>query len=177
MTTLGMHWVPYFTDIGFTPDTAVLAVTVYGLFALVARMMWGFLAERFHVRHCLIAMSLGAAAGMFFLMNIRSPTTLFAYAAFHGLTLGGYPVLNPLTWAQYFGRTFLGTIRGVVSPLSLIASGGGPLLAGLVYDETGSYLPAFWVLLVAWLLCALTLALARPPGEGPRPGSSSSRSA
>ena len=72
-------------------------------------------------------------------------------------------MLVPLTWANYYGRTFLGTIRGIIAPFSLISSAGGPIFAGWLYDRTGNYTIAFGTFIVALALGGLLILLAKPP--------------
>ena len=78
---------------------------------------------------------------------------------------GAWAVVQSLVWADYYGRGFLGAIRGYVSPFQLLATVGGPIFAAYVFDETSSYLFALWTFFAAYLLAA-ELVLATPP---PRP--------
>jgi MFS family permease len=75
----------------------------------------------------------------------------------------GMGLLGPKLWADYYGRTFLGTIRGVLQPFSVVASLVGPLFAAYVYDTVGSYNLAFSVIIVCLLLSVVLLWIARPP--------------
>ncbi len=162
---IGFHQVPYVTDIGFSPAIAASMITVWGMFAFSAKLIFGFLSERYHVRYLMIISCLGGAVGIVILMNAPSLGLLgiYGYAVVNGFFRGGYPVLMPLIWANYFGRTFLGTIRGVVAPFSLIASAGGPLLAGYLFDVTESYYLAFGIFVVTFVLATGFMFIARPP--------------
>ena len=48
-------------------------------------------------------------------------------------------------WAEYFGRRHQGSIRGAVTPITLLFGGAGPPLAGYVRDAVGSYDPVWYV--------------------------------
>ena len=48
-------------------------------------------------------------------------------------------MLQETVWADYFGRMTLGAIRSIGRPFTIISSAGGPVMAGLAYDTTGSY--------------------------------------
>lgn len=162
---IGFHQVPYVTDIGFSPAIAASMITVWGMFSFSAKLIFGFLSERYHVRYLMIISCLGGAAGIVILMNAPSLGLLgiYGYAVVNGFFRGGYPVLMPLIWANYFGRTFLGTIRGIVAPFSLIASAGGPLLAGYLFDVTQSYYLAFGIFVVTFIMATGFMFVARPP--------------
>jgi MFS family permease len=88
--------------------------------------------------------------------------TILAHGALWGIAAGGYITLNNMVWPNYYGREFLGAIRGIVLPVSVIASGAGAPIVGYLLDafppqtvwaiSTGT----FWV-------AAVLVLLARPP--------------
>ncbi|HLC29824.1 MAG TPA: MFS transporter, partial [Dehalococcoidia bacterium] len=159
-----IHQVPYVTDLGYAPAVAASMITVWGIFALTAKIVFGFLGERYTVRYLTAICFFGSALGVLIFMQAdRGIFFIYAYAVVHGLLRGGYPLLVPLTWANYYGRTFLGTIRGVIAPFSLISSAGGPVFAGWLYDRTGNYTIAFGMFIVALALGGLLILLAKPP--------------
>ena len=80
-----------------------------------------------------------------------------------GISWGGLIVVQPTLLGAYYGRSSYPLIAGYTRPLSTLVSAIGPLLAGFIYDNTGSYIIAFIVatgLLGIGLVCAF---LARPP--------------
>lgn len=160
-----IHEVAYLTDKGFSPTTASTTLGLHAFFAATGNLLFGFLAERVPVRFLIPAGFLGNATGVLILMNAPSFPFLVLFAMVYGTAVGGYLVLNPLIWANYFGRTFLGTIRGVLMPANLVASAGGPLLAAFVFDVTDSYHVAFTLYVATWLAAASVILLARPPRQ------------
>lgn len=72
-------------------------------------------------------------------------------------------MLSNLIWANYFGRTFLGTIRGVSQVFRVISMGGGPLLCGCASDVTKSYQFIFTVYIGLFLLASLMMFFIKPP--------------
>jgi MFS family permease len=133
------------------------------LSALTAKPVWGLIIERVNVRYCAVANALLSAGGFVVLTYVNTPAMAFIYAVSAGLTTGAIPVLQNMIWPEYYGRTFLGTIRGAFAPVSMLAFGLGPLLSGLLYDATGSYRTAFLAIVGAALLSAALFALARRP--------------
>jgi hypothetical protein len=55
---------------------------------------------------------------------------------------------NTVIWANYFGRAYLGSIRGFVFTIMVAFSTMGALPFGFIYDRTGSYNDAGFVLLI-----------------------------
>ncbi|HLB29176.1 MAG TPA: hypothetical protein VJM69_03485, partial [Dehalococcoidia bacterium] len=98
--------------------------------------------------------------GMIFASSIE---WLFPIAFIYGLIAAGNVVVQSIIWANYFGREFIGSIRGVLMPFSLISSAGGPLIAAAVFDITGSYRPIFILFFVFWLIAASLMTMAKPP--------------
>ena len=47
--------------------------------------------------------------------------------------------------AEIFQSKQYGTIYGTLSVASNLGAGIGPWVTGLVYDQTGTYMPAFWL--------------------------------
>ncbi len=66
--------------------------------------------------------------------------------------------------SEYFGRHRFGTIHGFL--LGLLAFGGivGPLLAGWIFDNWGSYYAAWLVLACLNFVAIIIMATAPPTG-------------
>ena len=142
------------------------ALTTYAIFAIPSKLAWGFLAERFHIRYLTAASLLGSAVGLLVLMGAQTPFQAIAFGVVYGSTRGAWAVVQSLIWADYFGRGFLGTIRGYVSPFQLVATVGGPIFAAYVFDQSGSYMVAMWTFLAAYLLAAALVLATRQPRAG-----------
>lgn len=158
-----VHLVPYLTDKGFGPGLATTTLGLFAFFMTLSKPFWGLLAERIHVRYCTIAACLASAVGLTLVVYAGSTWAILLLVVAYALARGGYVVLHALTWANYFGRSFLGTIRGVLLPLNLVSLGGGPLFAAFVYDVTHSYQMALLIMAALLALSAGVMALARPP--------------
>jgi PGF-CTERM protein len=65
--------------------------------------------------------------------------------------------------ADYFGSGSFGMISGVSSMVIMFGMMLGPLVAGILADRTGSYLPGFTVLAAFAALGSLAFVLARRP--------------
>ena len=154
--------VPYFKDIGFSPGVAASAVSVYGFFSIAARFIWGFAADRLTVRRALVVQAFLTSIGAFLMVQIGGQLSLYVVAAYMGIMLGGFPTLGQLIWPEFFGRAHIGSIVGVVQFFSTVIGSSGPLLAGLMFDQTGSYSTALWLLVGTWLACGIAVLAARP---------------
>jgi cyanate permease len=50
-----------------------------------------------------------------------------------------------------------------VAPIRILASGGGPLITGLLFDATGDYIIIFRIFIAVTLMGAVCSLLATPP--------------
>jgi MFS family permease len=154
--------VPYFENIGFSSAAAASAISVYGLFSVAARFIWGFAADKLTVRRALAVQALLTCFGVVFMLQIGGQESLYVAAAYQGVMLGGFPTLSQLIFPEFFGRGHIGSIMGLVQFFSTIIGSSGPLISGFIFDQTGSYTTALWVVVVTWLCCGLAVYAARP---------------
>ena len=69
---------------------------------------------------------------------------------FWGFGFGGTIPVGESIWADYYGRKYLGAVRGVGKPLTIILASLGPLLVGWSFDIYESYRGAFFCLVVGY---------------------------
>lgn len=158
-----VHRFSFWSDRGI--DSNVIAWS-YSLDALVfacAILAAGFLVDRFPVR------IVGAVAAGFQILGVLltifldSVLGLYIGAMTLGLGAGTNMVVQIHIWPSYFGRKYIGTIRGIVVPATLVGMGLGPPLVGATFDGFGSYLPAFWASILLAFFSILLLISATPP--------------
>ena len=71
--------------------------------------------------------------------------------------------MSALIWPDYFGREHIGSIRGTVTSMGIIASAGGPLLAGVLFDVFGSYNIPFLVFVIFFFISSFFIFIAKKP--------------
>ena len=130
--------VPMYIDKGFSTQVAALGFSIYGLFSMLARFFWGYLADRYHIRIVLIAISLFTAMSMPLMLILHGNGALI-YAALVGFGIGGFVGTQQLVWPSYFGRNHLGAIAGMSMPVTFGVMAIGPLLMAQSFDRTEGY--------------------------------------
>jgi MFS family permease len=160
-----VHSVSYARDRGLPLEQASLALTAFGVGAVVGRLVAGAAADRFGakptMRVCLLVQGAALATLLLGLPAWTIPGTLLLFG------LGGSGADNTFVKAipDVFGLAGLATIMSVVGLGWRSGAALGPALAGFVYDATGSYTPSFAFAVVAlasgWTLFRL--------GSAPRP--------
>ncbi len=161
-SSITLHQVPYMSDKGFSATIAATAVILMTFMAVLAKFFWGFLAERYPFRYCMVASQLFDAVGITLLLTASTNFGILAYAFTMGIGRSE-GLWNAHAYSTYFGRRFLGSTRGIVAPIRIVASGGGPLVTGLFFDANGDYVTIFRIFIGVTLLGAVCSLLATPP--------------
>ncbi|HLF75897.1 MAG TPA: MFS transporter [Dehalococcoidia bacterium] len=165
LNTNSVVLVPYYEEIGFSSSVAASAMSAYGFASVSTRLVWGYVADRFTVRRAMIFQGCATGLAALLLLQIEGRASLYLVSALQGTLLSGFPTLSSLVWPTFFGRRHLGSIVGVTQLFSTIASASGPLLAGFIFDSTGTYETTVWMLFGAWLICAAIIFAVRPARE------------
>lgn len=137
-----VHQVPIVISAGFSSTNAAWVASAAGIAGILGKVVTGLFLDRFHVRW-VGGVTLASTAIAYPLLMEQFRTTelvIFAmlingYAAGTKLQLCGY-----LT-AKYAGMKNYGVIFGFMSSLIALAGGFGPILAGISFDQAGSYTP------------------------------------
>lgn len=150
------------TDRGISGGTAALCASIMGASSLGARVLVGWLLDRFNGPRVAFVVTLAAAAGVLFLARLITIPIAFVAAALIGIGLGGEADTTPYLLTRYCGLRSFCTLYGITWTFYAFAGATGPVILGRAYDLTGSYASLLTVLAVA-LAAAATLMLAMPP--------------
>ncbi len=136
---------------------------------VVGMLIGGALGDRIDKRVIIITALLGHAAAML-LLAVASQLWLVTIAvALQGLSWGSRGPLTQALRAEYFGPQSFGKIMGFSSLIIMSGMMFGPLLAGVIYDATGTYAPAFTLLALGAALGALCFVFTTRPEPPRRP--------
>ena len=158
-----IHRIPYWVEQGFDAQLVSFSFSADAAGAAVMALIAGLLADRFPIRFVAAASYLGFVLAIGLMLDGRNEFFLFSSTIIFGLSVGTGMIVHTYIFAAYYGRAFLGAIRGFVMPLTLITAGLGAPLVGYLRDSTGGYDSSWWMLLSINLLCALTIATITPP--------------
>jgi len=163
LMTVPLHIVVHGTDLGMELDTAALLLSIMASASILGRLAVGGLSDRIGGRRAYVLCFVPLIASLAALVAVRDHAALFAVIAVYGFAHGGFFTVVSPTVAEFFGLRAHGAIFGVVLFFGTVGGSVGPILAGRVFDVTGTYDSAFLTLAgMASIGLVLALTLRRP---------------
>ena len=142
--TVLLHIVPHAIDLGIPPNWATRVLATIGGLSIVGRIIMGFSSDRIGNKWALTICYGFLCVSLGWLLLANRLWMLFVFAIVYGFAHGGFfVVMSPLI-AEFFGTASHGAIFGMMIFVSNIGGAIGPLLAGYVFDLTGSYRGMLW---------------------------------
>ena len=161
LMTIPLHIVVHGTDLGMASGSAAALLSVIGAASVAGRLSIGTVADRIGGRMSYVLCFVPIGLSVIALTITTDHWVLYGIMVVYGFGHGGlFTVVSP-TIAEYFGLRAHGAIFGPVLFCGTLGGAIGPMIAGRVFDVTGSYFWAFTGL--GCLMCAaLVLALSLP---------------
>lgn len=146
------HLVRYAMDQGLSEQQAASLMVVIGGCNVVGRVLGGKLSDSFGtVRTFAFCMCMTGLSTTLLPFSSAYPMML-TYALCYGLFGGSFMALNVVIYAEFFGLANLPKVMGLGTTSWLWGASIGPPMAGVIFDQTGSYTGA-------WLICGASLLL------------------
>jgi sugar phosphate permease len=163
-----VHMVIHVTErLGYSLHQAAVVVSLLTVMQATGQLSGGWLGDRFSKRRICAVCMLGHASALLVLAFANAFSMVLLFAVLQGLSWGMRGPLMAAIRADYFGAASFGTITGASSMVVMFGMILGPLVAGVLADRTGSYVPGFTVLAVLAALGSLAFLRARRPGLSP----------
>jgi MFS family permease len=159
-----VHLIVHVTErLGYSLQEAATVLALLTVVQLVAQLSGGWAGDRFSKRLISVGCMVAHAAGLLLLAHATAFWMLLAFALIHGAAWGIRGPLMSAIRADYFGAASFGMISGISSMVLMVGMMGGPLVAGILADRTGSYVPGFQILAAFAALGSVAFVFATPP--------------
>ena len=162
--TVVVHIVPHATDIGVAAAPAATILSVVGILSIGSRIGMGSIADRIGGRRVMIIVFALLSVSFLWLLLANELWMLYLFAVAFAVAYGGFSaVLSPIV-AEFFGLRVHGTVLGLATFANTIGEATGSLVAGRIFDISGSYYWAFIlsaILGVAGIVLSILLKAAR----------------
>jgi MFS family permease len=140
-----VHIVPHVTDIGISSTTAAGILSAIGGISMVGRFVTGVAIDRIGNRLSMIICLILLILALLWLQLAGELWMFYLFAVVYGFGHGGlFTVISPIV-AEYFGIRSHGVLFGIVFCSAMVGGAIGPVIAGHIFDTTGSYSLAFWI--------------------------------
>jgi MFS family permease len=161
-----LHRVAYWEGTGMSPSMVAIGIAMDPFTVIFSVIIFGLIGERVKIRYLGLFGALGFSLSMLPMIWSTGQTyTIIAHSMIWAIGAGAYITANNLIWPNYFGRRFLGTIRGVVFPVQVAATSLGPPVYGFLLD-TGLDPITLWMISTGlFAMAGFLLFMARPPNR------------
>jgi len=164
VASVNVHMISHLTEtLDYSLSRAGFVYSALTSMFIVGTLAGGWIGDRFSKRWMAFGCMSGHCVGMLLLSHANGSLMVIAFVVIHGLAWGMRGPQMAALRAEYFGRTAFGKIMGVSNGVIIIGTIAGPLIAGYVYDQTGSYRIGFDILAAFALAGSIFFVLARRP--------------
>ena len=165
-----IHRVSFWRDeVGLSSTVVALGIATDPFSVIFTSLVWGWLSERLEPRYLGIAAGTGFALSMLpMLLTNGEAYTIFLQSLIWGVAGGAFITLNNVIWPTFFGRAHLGSIRGLVLPVSLAATALGAPAYGLLLDAGIEFRTIWLISLTVFAFAGGLLFLTRQPSSRPQ---------
>lgn len=147
VASLLAHLALYLTeDHGITLKEAGWVIGALPILQLLGQFAGGYLGDRYDKRLLSAGCMVGHVIGLLLLAHGGGLWAVALFIPFHGIAWGLRGPLMQAIRADYFGSTSFGQILGYSSLIVMLGTIAGPLIAGMLYDTTGSYTLGFTII-------------------------------
>ena len=159
-----LHRVAYWEETGMSPALVAFGTAMDPFTFMFSVVVFGVIGEKVRTRNLALFGGLVFTLSMIpMILSSGQTYTIFAHNMIWASGGGAYITANNLIWPNYFGRRSLGTIRGIVFPVQVAATGLGPPVYGFFLDAGVTH-ATLWVVSAGFFaMSGILLFMARPP--------------
>ena len=162
LSAINVHYVALMVWTGMSEQRAAFFLAAQAFMALPSHILFGWLGDKVDKPKLMAGCMLSAMASMILLGVVQTEWAILLFTALFSTVESTFPV-NWSTVGEYFGRKNFAKIRGSMSFVSTWGSVIGPVIAGLVYDQTKSYELLIWSSAGLLLLASALYAMVKKP--------------
>ena len=149
--------------LGYTLEQASFVYTLLTLSQIGGVGVGWLIGDRYDKRLIAACCMLMHMTGLLLLTYALNAPMVLAFAVLHGAAWGLRGPFMQALRADYFGRSAIGMILGLSLMIVVVGQVGGPMIAGIFADLTGTYRTGFTILALLAGLGSLFFVLAKKP--------------
>jgi len=157
-----VHIAPHAIELEISATNAASILAAIGVASILGKVLLGIAVDRIGGRLGFIICFTLASVALFWLVPATEIWKLYLFAAIFGFAYGGCGASEAPLVAELFGLRSHGLILGVINLGFTIGGSLGPLIAGYIFDITGSYQLAFLIGAIVGIVGFILAAVLRP---------------
>jgi MFS family permease len=138
-TGITFHLVSILGEKGIPGAASALILSLMAIIGFPITLFSGFLLERIKVNLILAIVFVGQILFILTLNFTDSYVMAIVFGALWGITGGLERITVTIIYPDYYGKEYIGSIKGVAMTVMVIGSAFGPLPFGIAYDLFGGY--------------------------------------
>ncbi|WP_121663363.1 MFS transporter [Metabacillus litoralis] len=162
-TGLTFHLVSILGEGGIKPTTAAMILSLMAIIGFPISFISGFLLERVKVNILLAAVFIGEVIMIILLLFTDSFLMAIIFGVIWGITGGLERITLAVVWPSYYGRTHIGSIKGLAMTVMVIGSAFGPLPFGVAFDFFKGYEEILLFTLILPIVAVIASLSAKQP--------------
>ncbi len=157
-----VHIVIHATGLGVSAANAAGILAIIGGISIIGMNLMGGAADRIGSRLAFIVSFTLMAMALFWLLAAKEVWMFYLFAGIFGFAFGGMQVLFSPMVSELFGMSSHGVILATAAFAGSVGATIGPVLAGYIFDVTGSYQIAFIICGAVCVAAVIIAVLIRP---------------
>lgn len=162
LVTVMVHIVIHATGLGISAVNAANILAIIGALFIAGVNVIGVTGDRLGNKLAFVISFMLMAIAFLWLLPARETWMLYLFAGIFGFAFGGMQVLFSPMVAELFGLRSHGVILATCNFAGAIGAVAGPILAGYIFDLTGSYALAFLICAIIATIGVIATLLLRP---------------
>jgi len=154
VTASATHVIPFLTSLGYKRAFSGVVAGAIPLIIIIGRFGLGYIADRFDKRRVMGIAFLLVGVGLLTFANAHWPWLIYVFLCLYPPGFGGGMVLRGAILRETFGRGSFAKLLGIVMGSAAIGGTIGPPVAGVAFDNLGTYQPIWYILFLLTILMA-----------------------
>lgn len=157
-------------DLNISAIAAAGPAAAIGLGSIIGRtILTSLLAEVLEYRKVLFVCLVAQGSSIILLLTFDQIWAFYLFGVLFGFFYSAIVPIFPTLLAKFYGLKAMGAIYGIFGTSYSLAAIGAPILAGYVFDITGSYFYPFLFAIFCCYLAAIGAFLIKDPVYKPKP--------
>ena len=163
-TGITFHFFSIMSLRGLVPEQAAIIIGLVAIPAFFMPFVARLVIDRYSTKYVFFVTLVMVIIAMAWLAwGVSGMPTAILFVLFYGASVAVQGVALGVIWPNYYGRQYLGSIRGAATVFMVLGSALGPLPFGIGFDLTGGYTHVIVIMMIYTLICAvLSLFINKP---------------